>query len=766
MDVEHGRGHHGVGRRGSRSCTVSSPAAFGGTFEDWIASLHPEDRAECLARVEQPLADPGPYMLLHRTIWRDGTVHHLECRGTVLVDDAGQPTGTTGVAIDVTEREWHKAAASEALAHQSEVVNALQHALLPAALPHVEGTQIAARYVAVQSNPAVGGDWYAVVPLVDNQLGVAIGDVAGHGIDAVADMASVRFSLRALASSEPAPEMVLERLNRMVRVFEADTMITALYGVFDPASHTWTYATVGHCPVVVRKPDGSTVLLDEPCDPPLGVATGFRRYCTQIEPGSTLVLYTDGLIERRGETITVGLDRLLRACGDGPANPEQLCDHLTSVMLHGTKIRRRHRDRRRRDRLGVRVPGRGRAVRTARRNHIERESAPLSGASSHQRGHGGSVASLYAHPDGRRYGPERHPDRASGSSTHGHDVTILHRGAHERPETPPEVVAHPRRPVRRGVVARRALADTTWDVDRRDVRTAADGRAAHRGPVRSLRIRGRRARLPRVDQRRGCTTRRACRCPVAEDARLVDDPAVDDKGYRIVRTEQAVFAAHPSAAHFRYPYLYGPYQPVPREWSVVRRILDGRRRIVVADDGLTLHHHCYTENCAAAVVRGDRAPGAQRGERSSTSATTRCSPSARWSSCARASSAPTSRSCRCPTTSPSRRGRCSRSRCRRIACSTSPRVRRQLGHRDVVPAREAVRRTARWLADHPPERGGLEEQVLTDPFDYAAEDALIDSWLAARASVARPEFAVRTGLGPRVQRARRAGPRTHAEFVE
>ena len=90
--------------------------------------------------------------------------------------------------------------------------------------------------------------------------------------------------------------------------------------------------------------------------------------------------------------------------------------------------------------------------------------------------------------------------------------------------------------------------------------------------------------------------------PVREDAPLIDDPATDEKGYRIVRTEEAVFAAHPDAAHFRYPYLYGPYQPVPREWSVVRRILDGRQRIVVADEGLTLHHHCYTENCGAAVV--------------------------------------------------------------------------------------------------------------------------------------------------------------------
>ena len=315
------------------------PGTFGGTFEDWIASLHPDDRAECLARVERALADPGPYMLLHRTIWRDGSVHHLECRGTVLVDDTGQPTGTTGVAIDVTEREWHKAAASEALAHQSEVVNTLQHALLPAALPHVEGTQIAARLRRGAEQSRGRGrlrmPWCRSSTTKSASRSATSPGTASTPSPTWHPCASAS---RALVVSEPAPEMVLERLNRMVRVFEADTMITALYGVFDPASHASTYATAGHCPVVVRKPDGGTVLLDEPCDPPLGVATGFRRYCTQIEPGSTLVLYTDGLIERRGETITVGLDRLVQACGDGPANPEDLCDHLTSVMLRGTKI--------------------------------------------------------------------------------------------------------------------------------------------------------------------------------------------------------------------------------------------------------------------------------------------------------------------------------------------------------------------------------------------------------------------------------------------
>ena len=315
------------------------PGGFGGTFEDWVAALHPDDRADCLAAVERALADPRPYALLHRTIWDDGSVHYIECRGTVLVDDDGNPTGTTGVATDVTERERQKAAVNEALAQQSETVLVLQRALLPASPPTVPNTEVAARYIAAQKTPAVGGDWYAVLPLSEDRLGLAIGDVAGHGLDAVADMAAVRFGLRAIALNEPAPERVLDRLNQVVHVFESDTMVTALYGALDPNAGTWTYASAGHPPAVVRRPDGTTCWLDERCDPPLGVnREPYRRHDADVEPGSTLVLYTDGLIERRTESISAGLERLEQACREGPAEPEDLCDFLAERMLAGASV--------------------------------------------------------------------------------------------------------------------------------------------------------------------------------------------------------------------------------------------------------------------------------------------------------------------------------------------------------------------------------------------------------------------------------------------
>jgi PAS domain S-box-containing protein len=308
------------------------PGGFGGTFEDWVESLHPDDRAECLARVEAALAAPGPYVLLHRTTWRDGSVHHIECRGTVLVDVDGTPTGTTGIAFDVTDRQDRDAALTLELAREREVVQTLQCVLLPVDLPTVAGARVAARYLAAEANVDVGGDWYAILPLSDHELGIAIGDVAGHGLGAVADMASARFSLRALGLVGASPAEVLVRLNHVVEVFDTDTIVTALYGVLDTQARTWTYASAGHYPAVLRSAEKRTCLLDEKCDPPLGIATTMHEHRVDLEPGAMLVLYTDGLVERRGESIDTGFERLRRACEVGPAEPHELCEFLLATV--------------------------------------------------------------------------------------------------------------------------------------------------------------------------------------------------------------------------------------------------------------------------------------------------------------------------------------------------------------------------------------------------------------------------------------------------
>jgi nucleoside-diphosphate-sugar epimerase len=316
----------------------------------------------------------------------------------------------------------------------------------------------------------------------------------------------------------------------------------------------------------------------------------------------------------------------------------------------------------------------------------------------------------------------------------GHAVTILHRGTHERDETP-TVVEHLHADPFDESATRTALAGRTYDVT-----------YAMYGRLRMLAVEllghtGRIISVGGVPAYRGWMNAwlhepAGLPVPVGEDAPTVAAPDEDEKGFRIVRTEEAVFEHHPDATHFRYPYVYGPYQLTPREWIVVRRVLDGRHRIVVADDGLTLHHHGYTENIAHALLLALEHPERAAGklfniadeEVLSVRQVVEIIASALGHELEVVSMP-------YDLAVPARPLLAQPLPTHRVLDLT--RVRAELGYRDVVPAREAVARTARWLADHPLV-GTVEEHTLTDPFDYAAEDRLVDAWQAARASV--PEF--------------------------
>jgi PAS domain S-box-containing protein len=308
-----------------------APGSFGGTFEDWQASLHPADRAACTARVEAAMADPGPYVLLHRSVWPDGSVRWIEGRGLVVTDDDGRPTGTIGVALDVTDREERQAALVRRAAEDHRLIQNVQRALLPVRMPRVEGIDYAARYEAAPGS-AIGGDWYAFVPLRDGRLGVAIGDVAGHGLAAVAEMAAIRFSLRSVSYLHDDPTEVLSQLSELVRVFSPDTMVTALYGALDARTRCFEYALAGHFPPAICGPEGCE-LVDVATDPPLGLGETYTRRELTLPEGSTLIAFTDGLLERRSESITLSLQRLVAMAEPGPRQPDELCEYLMREML-------------------------------------------------------------------------------------------------------------------------------------------------------------------------------------------------------------------------------------------------------------------------------------------------------------------------------------------------------------------------------------------------------------------------------------------------
>ena len=149
------------------------------------------------------------------------------------------------------------------------------------------------------------------------------------------EMAHVRFSLRALAALGGDPAEVLDRLGQLVCTFSPETMITALYAILDPADGTLECAVAGQCPPALRGPDGRTQLLSLRPGPPLGFGATYSVSRGRVEAGSMLVLYTDGLVERRGEHLDTGFDRLLAATSSGPDDPDGLCDHLLAAMHPG-----------------------------------------------------------------------------------------------------------------------------------------------------------------------------------------------------------------------------------------------------------------------------------------------------------------------------------------------------------------------------------------------------------------------------------------------
>ena len=207
-----------------------------------------------------------------------------------------------------------------------------------------------------------------------------------------------------------------------------------------------------------------------------------------------------------------------------------------------------------------------------------------------------------------------------------------------------------------------------------------------------------------------------------------------------------LFERHPTATHFRYPYVYGPRQLAPREWCVVRRILDRRPFLILPDDGLSLIPFGYVDNLAHAVLLAVDQPDASMGE------VFNCGDDEKLSirqvveiitdelaydwellSMPAAFALPAR---------PLMMNVCTTHR----VVDTS-KLRERLGYRDVVPARDAVRLATRWLMANRPDRGGYEELALQDPFDYAAEDVLATWWRAATADVPDLGYAEVPGYG-------------------
>jgi hypothetical protein len=244
-----------------------------------------------------------------------------------------------GLVIEVETRRRNSALAL----YRSErnVAETLQRSLLPT-LPTIEGLALSARYLPGAAEQQVGGDWFDVFAIDDGRVGVVIGDVVGHDIAAAAAMSQIQASLRALAWQGESPKAVLDQLDALVLNFAISELVTVFYGVLDAADadggRRLTYANAGHLPPLYRRQNGqvddldeaSSVLLGAPPSP--GVSRGQAE--VQLDAGSTLVLFTDGLVEVPGKSLTESLGRLkstVRAAR-GDADPETICELLLADL--------------------------------------------------------------------------------------------------------------------------------------------------------------------------------------------------------------------------------------------------------------------------------------------------------------------------------------------------------------------------------------------------------------------------------------------------
>ncbi|MDT4893386.1 MAG: hypothetical protein QOE97_2421 [Pseudonocardiales bacterium] len=221
------------------------------------------------------------------------------------------------------------------LGEQRSIAVTLQRALLPRELPEVAGVATAVRYIPGSDGVDIGGDWYDVIPLDADRFFFAVGDVSGRGLEAGSIMASLRFATRGFVSEGHGPTAVLNSLARLLSVEKHRHFATMLCGVADVPKHEVEVAIAGHPPPLVLGAEGGR-FVDAPVGPPIGVRSPvpYRSVTATVSPGGILLAYTDGLVERRGESLDVGLGRL---CASAVSAQRSLDDLLTAVVAEVTE---------------------------------------------------------------------------------------------------------------------------------------------------------------------------------------------------------------------------------------------------------------------------------------------------------------------------------------------------------------------------------------------------------------------------------------------
>jgi sigma-B regulation protein RsbU (phosphoserine phosphatase) len=330
----------------SRICGVSEERLTGQQFREVLSRFsHPDDQAILVEVPAAAMSEQRPFRVEQRVQapgvsgWRV-LVH----RGEVVVDASGEVLGIRGTTQDVTEqRDAENAllAAHENLAQERRAVNVLHETLIRPEFPDVEGYEIGARYLAAAHEPEIGGDWYDSFELPDGRILFSVGDVGGHGIRAARLMAKLRHSTRAYALLDPDPIAILTRLDGFLGHFsQQHELATAVVGVLDPASGRVQVGSAGHLPPLHYRRTGA-VFVEDAAGLLLGTGdTPTRRVATELDlsEGDAVILYTDGLIERRNRSLDDGMAELASAINDAaPASADRLVVAALDACLAGQK---------------------------------------------------------------------------------------------------------------------------------------------------------------------------------------------------------------------------------------------------------------------------------------------------------------------------------------------------------------------------------------------------------------------------------------------
>ena len=292
-------------------------------------------------------ADPNPIVLDQGLYGLHSNGGEFPVEVSVSSLQAGEETLVFLSVRDITERRQAEAERAERYEEHRRIAYTLQHSLMGEP-PRLPGLPSAHRYLASVQDPGVGGDWFDIIPLDRSRTGIVVGDVMGRGLEAAAVMGQLRAASHALARTDIPPSRLMAGLDAFVGDL-ADQLVTCVYLVVDQNIHEVTLCSAGHLPVIALTPDGTPYQLQTAVGVPLGVndsccdAVPFRQTSLPLPPGSTLALYTDGLVERPGTDIEeqIGilahtLDVALKGLPTDPESLDQAAELLVRTLIPDT----------------------------------------------------------------------------------------------------------------------------------------------------------------------------------------------------------------------------------------------------------------------------------------------------------------------------------------------------------------------------------------------------------------------------------------------